>query len=125
MSIGRRSSQDKRWQEVKQKVRERDKSDRMLRIVTPLEYVVLKKKAGPLINILDPAHYKAVSELPSECYTVSNICLLNRWSHENLDNFRDPVDGHPISKEEVRKWWERIIKSNKDQYQELKDKGLI
>lgn len=125
MSVGRRSSQDKRWQEVKQKVRERDKSDRMLRIVTPLEYVVLKKKAGPLINILDPAHYKAVSELPSECYTVSNICLLNRWSHENLDNFRDPVDGHPISKEEVRKWWERIIKSNKDQYQELKDKGLI
>ena len=125
MSIGRRSSQDKRWQEVKQKVRERDKSDRMLRIVTPLEYVVLKKKAGPLINILDPAHYKAVSELPSECYTVSNICLLNRWSHENLDNFRDPVDGHPISKEEVQKWWERIIKSNKDQYQELKGKGLI
>ena len=75
MSGGRRSSQDTRWQEVKQKVREREKSDRMLRIVTPLEYVVLKKKAGPLINILDPAHYKAVSELPSECYTVSNICL--------------------------------------------------
>lgn len=125
MSVGRRSSQDKRWQEVKQKVRERDKSDRILRIVTPLEYVVLKKKAGPLINILDPAHYKAVSELPSECYTVSNICLLNRWSHENLDNFRDPIDGHPISKEEVQVWWERIIKTNKNQYQELKDKGLI
>lgn len=123
--VGRRSSQDKEWQAVKEEVRKRDKGDRILRVITPLEYLMLKKNAGYFLNILDPAHYIAVSDNPSLIYEKNNIVILNRFSHSNLDNFRDPITSQSITKEEAQKWWERILKGNKEQYEFLKDKGLI
>lgn len=121
----RRDSNDRQWQEVKDKVKARDKVDRMLKTATPAEYLALKKKAGYLLGILDPAHYLAVSDRPDLCYKSYNIVLLNRYSHECLDSFKDPITGEPISKEDVRLWWERILKSDATQYNYLKSKNLV
>lgn len=121
----RRGPDDKEWKEVREKVRQRDKVDRMLRIVTPVELILLKKKAGPLIHTLDPAHFLPVSARPDLCYKTYNIVLLNRWSHTNLDYYKHPITGEPITKEEVRKWWIRILKGNKSQYEYLKSLNLI
>ena len=124
--MGRRGPDDLEWKKVKEKVKKRDNNmDRMIRIVTPIEMVLLRRNAGSFLHILDPAHYLAVSEAPEECYNMNNIVILNRWSHSNLDNFKDPIDGHPITKEEAHQWWVRILKGNPKQYKELQDKGLI
>ena len=121
----RRDSNDAKWQEVKEKVRNRDKVDRMLKVLNPVEYRVMKSNAGYLLNTLDPAHYLAVSDRPDLCYKSYNIVLLNRYSHECLDSFKDPVTGEPITKEEVRLWWDRILKSDTTQYQYLKSQNLV
>lgn len=126
MSSGRRSPSDQKWKDVKEKVFKRDNyEDRILKVITYKEYLLLKKNAGSFLNILDPAHYKAVSELPEAVYEECNIVSLNRFSHSNLDSFKDPIDGHNISKQEVEDWWVRILKGDKKQYQELVNKGLI
>lgn len=122
----RRSSGDKEWQKVKKIVRTRDKDQcRLIRCLTAVEYLILKKNAGPYLNILDPAHYLSVSERPDLCYDSDNICLVNRYSHQNLDDFKNPLTGDPISEEEVQKWWSRIISTNYEQENSLRDKGLI
>jgi hypothetical protein len=59
------------------------------------------------------------------CYDANNIVLLNRWSHSNLDNMKNPISGHSINKEQHRLWWERILKGNPLQYKYLKDKGYL
>ena len=124
--MGRRDSNDQEWIKTKKKVRERDnETDRMSRICTAVEYNVLRKKAKFLLNTLDPAHYLPVSERPDLCYDYNNIVLLNRYSHEMLDSFKDPIYGNPISREQVREWWVRILKGNKEQYKYLEERGLI
>lgn len=121
----RRDSNDKKWQEVKDKVKARDKVDRMLKVITPVEYKVLKTKAGYLLNTLDPAHYLPVSGRPDLCYKSYNIVLLNRYSHECLDSYKNPITGESITKEEVKLWWERILKGDNTQYQYLKSQNLL
>lgn len=125
MSVPKRSSSDKKWQEVKDRVFTRDQSDRIIKILTPQEVLILKKNAGRFLNILDPAHYLAVSKRPDLCYKSYNIVVLNRYSHDNLDHFRDPVTGVTITEEEVQKWWVRILKGNPAQFNYLKQKDLI
>lgn len=121
----RRSSEDKQWQEVKEAVRKRDGSCRLCKILTAKELLVLKKNAGAMINACDPAHYIAVSARPDLCYKTYNICLLNHYSHSMIDNFKNPVTGSPITKEQAAYWWKRILKGNSTQYEYLKSKGLI
>lgn len=108
---GRRSSADLKWQEVKKKVRARDaNSDRLLRVLTVKEVVQLKKCApNVLLQKLDCAHYFSVGLYPELCYCESNLVLLNRWSHGNMDNCRHPITGEPISYEERQEWWARIL----------------
>lgn len=124
--MGRRGPDDLEWKKVKEEVKKRDKGiDRMVKIVTPIEMVKLRRNAGSFLYIIDPAHYLAVSEAPEHIYEKNNIVSLNRFSHSNLDNFRDPIDGHPISKEEVHNWWIRLLKADPKQYKYLQNKGLI
>jgi len=116
----RRDSNDKQWQEAKKLVSERDRGIcRLLRILTIPEAMKLKKSAGSYLNIIDPAHYRAVSERPDLCYDYNNIVCLNRYSHSNLDDGKDPLDGHSITSEEVEGWWQRILKGDKKQYEYL------
>ena len=106
----RRGADDQLWKTVRQRVRDRDSNtDRLLRIITVREAVLLSRTAPKIQLItLDPAHIYPASGYPGLIYEENNIVLLNRYSHENLDNSRHPIMGTPISKEEMMSWWERI-----------------
>ena len=120
--MSRRDSSDERWQEVKKEVRSRDKTDRLLKVVTAKEYLKLKKIAAPaLLQRLDAAHVFSVSSHPQMCYDADNIILLNRFSHENLDSCKDPITGERISPQERDDWWRRLIGS--EQYDILIEKA--
>lgn len=107
----RRDSNDLEWKKVKFEVRKRDQETcRLIKIVSVSEMFLLKKKAGRLLQILDPAHIIPVSERPDLCYNSDNIVTLNRYSHEMLDNFKHPITGTPINKQEVLAWWKKIAK---------------
>lgn len=121
----RRDSSDLEWKKVKERVFKRDSSCRLCKVLRMNEYLILKGNAGSLINVLDPAHYLAVSARPDLCYKSYNICALNHYSHTMLDDCKSPIDGHPISKEEAQAWWIRILKGNEDQYSFLRSKNLI
>ena len=125
----RRDSNDKEWARVKKEVSKRDEGvDRILKCLNLKEALILKKKGGVLLEKKDPAHIIAVSENESIMYEACNIVTLNRYSHEMLDSFRDPVDGHNITKEEAIKWWLRILGTDKKQYNDfmelLKSKNI-
>lgn len=125
----RRDSNDKEWTRVKKEVSDRDKGvDRIWRCLNLKEALTLKKKGGVLLEKKDPAHIIAVSENENIMYEACNIVTLNRYSHEMLDSFRDPVDGHNITKREVAQWWLRILGTDKKQYNDfmelLKSKNI-
>ena len=125
----RRDSNDKEWTRVKKEVSDRDKGvDRIWKCLNLKEALILKKKGGVLLEKKDPAHIIAVSENESIMYEACNIVTLNRYSHEMLDSFRDPVDGHNITKREAVNWWLRILKTDKKQYNDfmelLKSKNI-
>ena len=122
----RRDSSDSEWKKVKALVSERDNGIcRLMRVLTIPEAIKLKRNAGRYLSITDPAHYRPVSERPDLCYEPNNIVCLNRYSHSNLDDFKDPLDGHSITSEEVEDWWLRILKGNQKQYMFLNAKGLL
>ena len=121
----RRDSKDQRWQETKRRVWERDKQDRMVKVLSLAEYRVLQKNAGSQISILDPAHYLPVGKYPQYCYWSANVILLNRYSHECIGHGKNPVTGEHISEEEIQTWWERILKGDPIQYNYLKYKELL
>ena len=125
----RRDSNDKEWTRVKKEVSDRDKgADRIWKCLNLKEALVLKKKGSVLLEKKDPAHIIAVSENESIMYEACNIVTLNRYSHEMLDSFRDPVDGHNITKREAVNWWLRILGTDKKQYNDfmelLKSKNI-
>lgn len=105
----RRDSNDKKWQDVKQRVFKRDTSCRLCKVLTPTEFLILKRNAGSLIRQLDPAHIIPVSQESSIMYQSWNIVGLNHWSHGMLDSFRNPVTGDFITSEEAKNWWLRIL----------------
>lgn len=126
----RRDSNDKEWTRVKKEVSDRDRGvDRIWKCLNLKEALVLKKKGGVLLEKKDPAHIIAVSENENIMYEACNIVTLNRYSHEMLDSFRDPVDGHNITKREATKWWLRILGTDKKQYNDfmelLKSKEIV
>lgn len=126
----RRDSNDKEWTRVKKEVSDRDRGvDRIWKCLNLKEALVLKKKGGVLLEKKDPAHIIAVSENESIMYEACNIVTLNRYSHEMLDSFRDPVDGHNITKREAIQWWLRILGTDKKQYNDfmelLKSKEIV
>lgn len=109
--MGRRDSSDVRWKALKEKITKRDKSTcRLMRILTAQEYLLLRRKApSKLLERLDHAHIHGVGTHPHMCYNEKNVILLNRYSHECLDNCKDPITAEPISREERDNWWRRII----------------
>lgn len=122
----RRDSNDVEWQKVKSDVSKRDNNMcRLIRVLTYKEALILKKNAGPFINKLDHAHFIPVSQDSSIMYDKNNICLLNRYSHSNLDSSRNPITGEYIDSNQVTDWWIRILKGNVNQYNYLENKGLL
>ena len=122
----KRDSSDIQWRKVKEKVKDRDKGRcRLMSILSLSEAFMLKRNAGSFLDRIDAAHYRSVSERPDLIYDSNNIVCLNRYSHSNLDDFKDPIDGHSISEDDVERWWRRILSHNKSQYSYLMENGLL
>jgi hypothetical protein len=120
----RRDKNDLEWKSVKKLVTLRDKGIcRLIKVLTAREGLKLKSIANfNLISRLDHAHIFPVSEYPYLMYDIKNIVLLNRYSHHNLDECKDPITNKLISYESRQNWWLRII--GKETYQYLENKIL-
>ena len=122
----RRDSNDTEWKKVKDIVSKRDNNIcRLLKVLSYKEALILKKNAGPFLNKLDHAHFIPVSQNSDIMYDENNICLLNRYSHSNLDSSKNPITGEYITSDQVRLWWIRILKGNTNQYKYLENKDLL
>lgn len=122
MKPGKRSSQDKEWKSLVTYIRQRDKFCRLMKVLTVGEMSLLKKNAPkPLLNTFDPAHVIAASKRGDMVYDPSNIVLLNRYSHEQLDYNRCPLTGRRLTQNQVHQWWARIV--GPQNYKELLNKA--
>lgn len=119
----KRTKHDPKWVALKEKVLLRDKRDQLFRVLTAKEGLLLQKVAPTrMLKQLDPAHVFPVGRYPHLCYLEDNVVLLNRWSHQNLDDCKHPVTGQPIDKVEAASWWEKIV--GKEKYKELLEEAL-
>jgi len=66
-----------------------------------------------LLRKLDAAHVFGKAAHPKMRYLADNVVMLNRVSHNWLDQQKSPINGKPISLEEKIKWWQRIVGKNK------------
>lgn len=105
---------DPKWKEVADKVWKRDKSEcrllSKLKIDNPDLYLYfIKNNMKSLYTKLDLAHIIPRSKSSELYYEPTNLILLNRVAHSNLDTYHDPVTGKSITKEEHEKWWRYIL----------------
>ena len=110
----RRSNKDLEWVKVKNEVKKRDRSDKLIQVISLKELLILKKYGDKkLLKVLDVSHVFPVSLYPHLVYDIDNLVLLNRWSHMNLDSMRCPLTGVPIDREKRDYWWKRLIGEKK------------
>jgi hypothetical protein len=81
----------------------------------------LYRKGGWLIDQIDRAHVFGKGANPSLKYDVDDIIWLNRYSHNNLDQFRHPVTGEQITAEEVEQHWRFLV--GDERYDRLESKS--
>ncbi len=106
------SKKELKWREITSIVYARDNYVcRLFPILSTSEKEQLQSNAQYLINIIDPAHVIRVGSSPHMKYEVENIVLLNRYSHSQLDEYRNPVNGKYIGKDKAFLFWERILGS--------------
>jgi len=114
---------DEKWEELKRSVFRRDNYSCQLQKVLTVKELTFFRLSAPsdLQNILDPCHIFGKGAFPHLKYEEDNIVIMNRYSHSCIDQYRSPVDGINISKEEREKWWIRIVGELK--YFKLKEKA--
>ncbi len=69
----------------------------------------LKAKAGPLYYQLDMAHVFGKGSHSWMRHDLDNVVLLNRYSHNCLDQGKHPIHGTSIDAEERERWWTWIL----------------
>ncbi len=113
---------DPKWEDVRGKVYKRDGDSCRLWKVLSLEECQDAINNGYVgqFKIITPAHFVPKSVSPSLRYEVDNIYTLSLMFHSHLDDFRNPLNGVSITKEEVLKWWKRII-NNANMYAKLRE----
>ena len=112
--IQKGSWDDPKWKEVADIVWKRDRGQcrllSKLKVDNPDLYLYfIKNNMKSLYTKLDLAHIIPRSKSSELYYEPSNIILLNRVSHSNLDTYHNPVTGEAINKEEQEKWWRYIL----------------
>lgn len=104
------TQKDERWEYIKSGL---GKSCRLIERLSELNLndalIDLNNNAGWLLKTIDGAHYKSRSRYPFLVYYPDNVVPLNRYSHSMLDQYKDPISGEPISKEEHEEWWQLIL----------------
>lgn len=101
-----------KWQEVRKKLFERDKSCRVWMCLSQLEKSIILAtfldQLSMFKDIDDAAHIKARSTHPELYYELDNLVRINRYFHTLLDTHRHPVTQLPITAEEREYWFKRI-----------------
>lgn len=98
-------------------VDQRDSYECQLLAKYPYAFQVIDYVWDGLLQQIDHAHVFGKGSYPELKYDPDNIVLLNRYSHSNIDQYRDPIIGDQITKEEREKWWIKII--GKERYNKL------
>jgi predicted nucleotidyltransferase len=99
----------------------RDRSRCRLMKVLSVKEVFLLQKMAPVSRLkkLDLAHVIPRGESKKLSLELDNVVMLNNYSHLLLDYLKHPITGHPITRDEQKEWWERIV--GKTHYEKLKD----
>ena len=136
-------SVDEEWQELKQKLTERDGSGcRLIKLLQAIpksftlatsipepctitikgveDLACLRENASGLLYVIDMAHIFPKGAHKNLYYDLDDVVWLNRYSHSMLDSYRDPIRGKSISSTELSLWW-RFIAGN-DVYERLLEK---
>ena len=101
---------DIKWENVYTLVHKRDREYcRLKLILTKEELAELNKNPVNLLNQLDVAHIIPRSSSRKLYYELDNLVLLNRVSHSWIDTYKNPINGKPITREERKEWWVRIV----------------
>lgn len=108
------SWEDPKWKEVADIVWKRDRGQcrllSKLKIDNPQLYVYFINNNLPsLYSKLDLAHIIPRSQSSELYYEPTNIVLLSRPIHSNLDSYHNPITGISINKIQHDEWWEYII----------------
>lgn len=119
----RRDKDDKKWKALKEFVSTRDRRRcQFAKNLIMKDFLLLQKYApSVLLNRIDHAHVFPVGLYPHMCYIESNVVLLNRWTHHNLDSCRHPITGEDIKREERDSFWKEII--GESRYERLLEKS--
>lgn len=102
---------DVKWEEVRQKVFERDKGRcRLLSLLSIKDLDTIKENdVNNLRTILDTAHIIPRSMSSNLYYNENNLILLNRYSHSLIDSYKHPITMLPITNIERDEFWIKII----------------
>lgn len=116
--MGRRGSDDLKWQACKKEVARRDGGICCFcKTMTPLEYKRFVASFGTVgipytfLKTIDPAHRVAVSTDQSIMYDPDNVFHLCRIHHDRLDAYKDPITDEKIDRETHDRYWDRIAKT--------------
>jgi len=102
---------DEKWEQVRQKVFERDKGRcRLLSLLSYKEIDIIKNNdVNNLRAILDTTHIIPRSMSSNLYYNIDNLVLLNRYSHSLIDSYKHPITMLPITNNEREEFWIKII----------------
>lgn len=108
--------------ELSRLARERDGGCRLLAALTEDERAEWARHEGGLGWTLDAAHVFGKGAYPWMRLDPDNVVLLNRFSHRCLDTGLSPISARPISMDERRAWWRRIV--GEERWARLTEKSL-
>jgi hypothetical protein len=109
---------DERWEALKALVRQRDgnkcQAMNTFSIEEAKEFIAKpgQRSLGQgSLGGLDCAHIvsRAIAPMDDLYYNSDNVVLIDRLFHKRLDEYKSPVTGESINKEDRDNWWKRII----------------
>lgn len=114
------------WVECREKVYARDNNKCLLwKIISKGErYEAIQNGYYGKFKEITPAHFIPRSRDSKLLCEVDNVFTISLVFHSRLDNYEDPLTGKYIGKDNVLKWWKRILEENGhiEFYNEYKDK---
>jgi hypothetical protein len=112
VEINRRSSNDPKWNQLRERLRRRDTSCRLSQCLTIAEASQIKIGR----EHCDCAHMFSASSFPELIYNDRNVYRICRSMHRRLDEFKDPVTGDFIDENHHWWWWYRIVHKSTEKY---------
>ena len=113
----RRSKEDPKWNDLRDKLKKRDPHCRVIRCLTISEAKIAEKIHG-FQKRCDCAHVLSVGSYPELTYNEKNCYRISRTFHSRLDNYQDPITEDDLDRNKWSWWWWRIINKSTEKYDE-------